>query len=85
MLDPDVVLRADGDALLGASRVVRGAPAVAEQALVFARRSGSFAQRVLVDITPGSSRRSLDAPSAGTISQTETTHPNLGRAASIWL
>ena len=41
-LDPDVVLRADSGALLGASRV-------------------------------------------GVISHRKTTHPNLGRAASIWL
>jgi RNA polymerase sigma-70 factor (ECF subfamily) len=38
VLDPDVVLRADRGALpAGASRVVRGAPAVAAQALTFAR------------------------------------------------
>lgn len=38
VLDPDVVLRADAGALHpGVSKVVRGAPAVAEQALLFAR------------------------------------------------
>jgi RNA polymerase sigma-70 factor (ECF subfamily) len=35
LLDPDVVLRADGGALAGASRVVRGGPAVAGQAEAF--------------------------------------------------
>jgi RNA polymerase sigma-70 factor, ECF subfamily len=35
LLDPDIVLRADGGALAGASRVVRGAPAVAGQAEAF--------------------------------------------------
>src|SRR5215218_847602 len=38
VLDPNVVRRADWGAVpAGASRVVRGAPAVAEQALTFAR------------------------------------------------
>ena len=31
MLDPDVVLRADGGVALGASRVIRGAAAVTDQ------------------------------------------------------
>ena len=35
LLDPDIVLRADGGALAGASRVVRGATAVAGQAEAF--------------------------------------------------
>ena len=35
LLDPDIVLRADGGALTGASRVVRGATAVAGQAEAF--------------------------------------------------
>jgi len=35
LLDPDIVLRADGGALAGASRVVRGATAVASQAEAF--------------------------------------------------
>jgi hypothetical protein len=40
VLDPDVVLRADlGGVALGASRVVRGARAVAQGALGFARRA----------------------------------------------
>jgi RNA polymerase sigma factor (sigma-70 family) len=37
VLDPDVVLRADGGALSGASRIVRGARAVAGQAETFSR------------------------------------------------
>jgi RNA polymerase sigma-70 factor, ECF subfamily len=52
-LDPDVVLRADmGAAAPGASREVRGARAVAEQALRF-RRFGPFAKRALVNGSPG--------------------------------
>jgi RNA polymerase sigma-70 factor (ECF subfamily) len=46
LLDPDVVVRAD------ASRVVRGARAVAGQALSFARRARS-ASPALVDGAPG--------------------------------
>jgi RNA polymerase sigma-70 factor (ECF subfamily) len=37
VLDPDVVVRADFGASSGASREVRGAPAVAEQTLAFAK------------------------------------------------
>ena len=37
VLDPNVVLRADGGALRGASRVVRGADAVAAQAATFSK------------------------------------------------
>jgi RNA polymerase sigma-70 factor (ECF subfamily) len=37
VLDPDVVLRADGGALAGASRLVRGAQAVVEQAERFSK------------------------------------------------
>src|SRR5690606_26832183 len=37
VLHPDIVLRADGGALSGASRIVRGARAVAEQAATFSR------------------------------------------------
>ena len=48
VLDPDVVLRADGGALAGASRVVRGAPAVLEQAERFSRL-GLSNQLVLVN------------------------------------
>lgn len=50
VLDPDVVLRADGAAVrLGASREVRGAPAVAE---TFSGRARA-ARPVLVDGAPG--------------------------------
>jgi RNA polymerase sigma factor (sigma-70 family) len=37
VLDPDIVLRADGGALAGASRVVRGAQVVASQAAAFSK------------------------------------------------
>jgi RNA polymerase sigma factor (sigma-70 family) len=53
VLDPDVVLRADRGGLRpGASREVRGAQAVAEQALSFARLA-PFAQRALVNGAAG--------------------------------
>ena len=48
VLDPDIVLRADGGALTGLSRVVRGASAVAAQAATFSR-SGLSNQLVLVN------------------------------------
>jgi RNA polymerase sigma factor (sigma-70 family) len=48
VLDPDIVLRADGGALAGASRVVRGAQAVADQAATFSRL-GLSNQVVLVN------------------------------------
>ena len=48
VLDPDIVLRADGGALAGLSRVVRGAQAVAAQAATFSR-SGLSNQVVLVN------------------------------------
>jgi RNA polymerase sigma-70 factor (ECF subfamily) len=48
VLDPDIVLRADGGALAGLSRVVRGARAVAAQAATFSR-SGLSNQLVLVN------------------------------------
>jgi RNA polymerase sigma factor (sigma-70 family) len=48
VLDPDMVLRADGGALAGASRFVRGAQAVAEQAATFSRL-GLSDQVVLVN------------------------------------
>src|SRR5262245_62958293 len=48
VLDPDIVLRADGGALAGLSRVVRGASAVAAQAETFSR-SGLSNQLVLVN------------------------------------
>ncbi|MGH8934419.1 MAG: sigma-70 family RNA polymerase sigma factor [Egibacteraceae bacterium] len=56
VLDPDVVLRADRGALpVGASRVVRGAPAVAGQALVGGGFSGRawFARPALVNGAAG--------------------------------
>ena len=48
VLDPDIVLRADGGALTGASRVVRGAKAVAGQAAAFSK-VGLIEQMVLVN------------------------------------
>jgi RNA polymerase sigma-70 factor (ECF subfamily) len=48
VLDPDIVLRADGGALASASRFVRGAQAVAEQAATFSRL-GLSNQVVLVN------------------------------------
>jgi RNA polymerase sigma-70 factor, ECF subfamily len=53
VLDPDVVVRADlGAVPVGASVVVRGARAVAEQALAFARRS-RFVRPALVNGAAG--------------------------------
>jgi RNA polymerase sigma-70 factor (ECF subfamily) len=53
VLDPDVVLRADGGVLRpGASREVRGARTVARQALGF-RRLAPFGRRALVNGAPG--------------------------------
>ena len=48
VLDPDIVLRADGGAVAGLTRVVRGANAVAAQAATFSR-SGLSNQLVLVN------------------------------------
>jgi RNA polymerase sigma factor (sigma-70 family) len=48
VLDPDIVLRADGGALAGASRLVRGAQAVAAQAASFSKL-GLSSQVVLVN------------------------------------
>jgi RNA polymerase sigma factor (sigma-70 family) len=48
VLDPDIVLRADGGALTGASRLVRGAQAVIRQAAAFSR-TGLSNQVVLVN------------------------------------
>src|SRR6266511_4282004 len=54
VLDPDVVLRADVGAVpAGASRVIRGAPDVAEQALAYARRLGPVARPALVNGAAG--------------------------------
>jgi RNA polymerase sigma factor (sigma-70 family) len=53
MLDPDVVLRADvGGVPAGASREVRGAPAVADQALTFSQFA-PFARPALVNGAAG--------------------------------
>ena len=52
MLNPDVVLRADGGARPGASVVIRGADAVARQALMFAGLSRQ-ARPVLVNGAAG--------------------------------
>jgi RNA polymerase sigma-70 factor (ECF subfamily) len=53
VLDPQVVLRADrGGVVAGVSREVRGAQAVAEQALVFSQLA-QFAQRALVNGAAG--------------------------------
>jgi len=52
VLDPDVVLRADAGAVASASRVVRGADAVAKMALAFAQL-GPFARPALVNGAAG--------------------------------
>jgi RNA polymerase sigma-70 factor (ECF subfamily) len=54
VLDPDVVLRADrAAASAGAPVVLRGARAVAERALTYARRRGRFALPALVNGAAG--------------------------------
>lgn len=54
LLDPDIVLRADGGALAGASRIVRGARAVAGQAEAFSfSKLGLSIQIVLVNGSVG--------------------------------
>jgi RNA polymerase sigma factor (sigma-70 family) len=54
VLDPDVVVRADAGALRpGASMLVRGASAVAEQAVRFARSGGGEARPALVNGAAG--------------------------------
>ncbi|MFB7374659.1 RNA polymerase sigma factor SigJ [Streptomyces sp. NPDC056222] len=53
VLDPDVVLRADGGKVLAAaSRLIRGAEAVVNQALTFARFRRAY-RKVLVNGAPG--------------------------------
>jgi RNA polymerase sigma factor (sigma-70 family) len=52
VLDPDVVLRADGGAT-GLSRVVQGAEAVARQASMWERRADLTLRRALVNGVPG--------------------------------
>lgn len=61
VLDPAVVLRADRGGLpVGASRVIRGAPAVAQQALAFAQRPGLTPKTVLVNGAAGLVSRTPD-------------------------
>ncbi|MBA3615515.1 MAG: sigma-70 family RNA polymerase sigma factor [Actinomycetota bacterium] len=60
VLDPDVVLRADPGAA-GASREVRGAHAVAEQARAFSRL-GQFSRRALVNGVAGIVSRAPGGP-----------------------
>jgi RNA polymerase sigma-70 factor (ECF subfamily) len=59
LLDPDIVLRADGGALAGASRVARGATAVAGQAAAFSKL-GLSGQFVLVNGNVGLLERRPD-------------------------
>ena len=59
VLDPDIVLRADGGALAAASRIVRGAQAVAAQAATFSRL-GLSNQIVLVNGNVGILTRRAD-------------------------
>ena len=60
VLDPDVVLRADPGAA-GASREVRGAHAVAEQARAFSHL-GQFSRRALVNGVAGIVSRAPGGP-----------------------
>jgi hypothetical protein len=54
VLDPDVVFRLDRGAIPpGASREIRGAPAVAEQVLTYGPRFARFAQPALVNGAAG--------------------------------
>lgn len=59
LLDPDIVLRADGGKLAGASRVVRGARAVAGQAAAFSK-IGLSNQFVIVNGSVGLVERRPD-------------------------
>jgi RNA polymerase sigma-70 factor (ECF subfamily) len=59
VLDPDIVLRADGGALAAASRIVRGAQAVVAQAATFSRL-GLSNQFVLVNGSVGLVTRRAD-------------------------
>ena len=61
VLDPDVLLRADRGAVpAGASRVVRGAEAVAGLALSYSRQLGSRVRPALVNGAPGFVSRTPD-------------------------
>ena len=53
VLDPDVVLRADGGGVAGLSRHVEGAPAVAGQALFWSRQVDLTVRHALVNGAPG--------------------------------
>jgi RNA polymerase sigma factor (sigma-70 family) len=53
ILDPEVVLRADAGALPSGSRLIQGAPAVAEQTLVFSRSRAGEATPALVNGAAG--------------------------------
>jgi RNA polymerase sigma-70 factor (ECF subfamily) len=59
LLDPDIVLRADGGALTAAIRVVRGAQAVASQAQAFSK-AGLSEEVVLVNGSVGLLERRSD-------------------------
>jgi hypothetical protein len=72
VLDPDVVLRSDGGlARPGASAVVHGGPAVAEQALTFGRLSRSYDRHSSTQPRESSWRRA-DARSRSWASQSPT-------------
>ena len=61
VLDPDIVLRADGGALAGATRIARGATAVAGQAAAFSfSKLGLSIQTVLVNGNVGVLARRAD-------------------------
>lgn len=68
LLDPEIVLRADGGALASASRVVRGAPAVLEQAQQFSR--GLTSEVVLVNGHAGFLSRRTDGRPFSVVSLT---------------
>lgn len=68
LLDPEIVLRADGGALASASRVVRGAPAVLEQAQRFSR--GLTSEVVLVNGHVGFLARRADGRPFSVVSLT---------------
>jgi len=61
VLDPDVLLRADRGAVpAGASRLIRGAAAVAGQALAYSQRLGFRVRPALVNGAPGFVSRTPD-------------------------
>ncbi|MGW2635986.1 RNA polymerase sigma factor SigJ [Streptomyces sp. NPDC001348] len=82
LLHPDVVLRADAGALVrgtGASKVVHGARAVAEQAFLF-RRFAAFARPVLVNGSLGL----VTAPEGRAVSVTALTVAD-GRITGLYI